>query len=623
MAAAVGLTGVTVLAIAAAVELWRICGAGRGLPLWDLADHGLAGVELAGALRHGDLAGFLLGINRQVLWPFVHSLMLAPWLLALGSDYATTDRLSSVLFAATIVTLYATGLRLHAARGACVACAAATLALLAPLYRVFGTLCMLEMPGAFLLALTACLHVHACRESPSRALLMAAGLSSSALFLCKYNYGLLWLVPLAIHEWTALAAPRRAALLVRGATFVRSRRWLRPFPLFMLAYLVAILAILVTGGGVLERWGARISVRSAGNPAYGFYVIASLWAVALVRRAGGFGAVSRRLSSRHRILIATVVLPLAIWLLIPYPNRIRALVGFVVNRDSGQPLLSLETLLHYPRAFAHDYSPTPAVGWITLALALIPPWRRHAGRDPGLLICLALWVGLLATAVHHYQQPRFLFTTALLVWLRAAESAIGLLDEAICRLGLPAWVRSPVWTAGLASLVAWAAIGAPPADATLAAHRTYYSAATLGPVLDRVLEHAGRADERPWLLGYSNILSPALLRWHGRLTRPALAAGRVPENPPALAPDATEEAIAGRIEMLRGSGRPVIAALAMHRFPGDGEYRAETRPDSTTAARLGADGRVRTESDDVLGSSGFWIATFRFQAPRRAPIRPR
>ena len=157
------LAAVSVLAISAALELARIAHAGRGLPMWDPAEHGLAGVTLAEALRRGDLVGFLLGLNRQVMWPFVHSLMLAPWVLVRGHDYPATDELSAALFAATVVTLGVAGLRLHPTRGVWVGAAAAALALTAPLYRFFGTVTMLEMPGAFLLALTAGLHVFACR----------------------------------------------------------------------------------------------------------------------------------------------------------------------------------------------------------------------------------------------------------------------------------------------------------------------------------------------------------------------------------------------------------------------------------------------------------------------------
>ena len=614
--------GVTVLAVAAASQLWGLCAAGRGLPMWDPAEHGLAGVTLARDLGEGRPLEFLLDLNRQVLWPFVHSLLLVPWVLVFGSDYTATDRLSSLLFAGTVVATFLAGLRLHAERGAWVGCGAAMLVLLAPHYRLYGTLTMLEMPGAFLLALTMGLHFRACRDDAPHRLLIAAGASTTALVLCKYNYGLLWLVPLALHEWASLPRATRAAAIERVRAFVRSRRWLRPFPLFMAAFFLAILSIAITGGGVLDLGGRRISVRSAGNPAYAFFVIAIVWGLVRLGRAGGLGSVMRRMSPRHAIGIGTVVIPLAIWFLIPYPNRVRALVGFTVNRDSGIPLLSWEALTFYPLTFVRDYSPTPLTGWIVWALALLPsqllPEQQRSRGDPSRrLLLLALWVGLIATAVHHYRQPRFLFTTALLVWLSAARNAVALLEAALARVSPPARIRETTWALGLVALLAWGAMGAPAARHTLAQHLAFNSPPLFEPVLDRVIEHVEQAGGPCVLLGYANEMSPALLRWHGVLKSRRLPGRGMPEAPRALPAWPSEADIATRLEALRRSGKPVIAALPVASFPGETQdYRDETRADSTTAARLATDPQVVVERTGVLPSSGFRVTTFRFSRAR-------
>jgi hypothetical protein len=622
----VALLGVTALAVAACVQLWGLCAAGRGLPMWDPAEHGLAGVILARDLRQGHALEFLLGLNRQVLWPFVHSLLLVPWVLTFGSDVTATDRLSSLLYAGAVVATFLAGLRLHAERGAWVGCAAAMMVLLAPHYRLYGTLTMLEMPGAFLLALTMCLHFRALRDDAPRWLLKAAGTSTTALVLCKYNYGLLWLAPLALHEWISLPPATRADMIGRAWASARSRHWLRPFPLIMAGSFLAILAIQVTGGGVLDLAGRRISVRSAGNPAYAFYVVAFAWAIVRLRRAGGLGEVMRRMSPRQAILTSTVVIPLAIWFLVPYPNRVRALIGFAVNRDSGIPLLSWEALSFYPRAFVLDYSPAPLVGWIVWALALLPPrlltGRRGLRGDPAGLLLLALWVGLIATAGHHYRQPRFLFTTALLVWLSAARNAVCLLETALEKVSPAAGVRESTWALGLAALLAWGALGAPAARDTLALHRAFNAPPLFEPVLDLVIAHVERAGEPSVLLGYANEMSPALLRWHGLLTRPTLPERRMPEAPGAIPLRPSEADLAGRLEALRRSGRPVIAALPVAGFPGETpDYRDETRADSATAARLAADPEVVVEHTGELPSSGFRVTTFRFAPMRRGDAR--
>ena len=610
------LAAVVWLAVGAGAGLSRICTAGRGLPQWDRAAHGLAGVDLAHALRCGDVPGFLAGINRQAVWPPMHSLLLLPWFLARGDDYATADRFSSILFSATILVLFLAGLKLHPRRGAWVGTAAAALALHSPLYRLFGTLCMLEMPGAFLLSVAVCCHVWADDPRAPRALLAMAGASSAALFLCKYNYGLLWLAPLAAHEWLGLPQPRRAACLTQARAWLGSRRWLRPFPLFMLVYLLALASILVTGGGVIEVLGMRVSIRSPGNPAYLFYLLTMGWALFRVGRTGGWRAAWQRIGPRERVLATTLLLPLALYLMIPYPNRVKELFGFIANRESGPALGSLDGLLYYPRAFAGEYCPSLGLGWTVLALALLPP-RRCVGRDPRRLVYLALWVGLLVTASHHYRQPRFLFTTAALVWLNAARTAVALLDAALARWR-PTALREAAWACGIAALLVWASRGTPSAATTLLQHRTWNAPATLEPVLECVLDQVERAGRRPVLLGFSNDLSPGLLAWQQRLSRPAIPDARRPRRLPWLPAGAAESVILERIAELKRSGVPVIAALADDSLGSCSEAsRAETRADRLTAARLRTDPGVQTEFETRIPGSGFRVSLFRF-APRAA-----
>jgi hypothetical protein len=469
---------------------------------------------------------------------------------------------------------------------------------------------MLEMPGAFLLALTAWLHVRAATEPAPRRTMVAAGLTSAALFLCKYNYGLMWIAALALFEWLALPAARRIELLSRVRSFVTTGRWLRPFPLLVLAFLLVIAAIHFTGGGVITIDRMRISVRSPGNAIYALYLILLAGAFLGIRRAGGWGPVWRRLSERHRVLMATLVLPLAVWLLIPVPNRVRALAGFVVNRDSGQPFGSLDTLLFYPRAFAHDYSPAPLIGWLVLALALSPPRRGSTPRDPAWLLYLAMCVGLVATMLHPYRQPRFLFTTAPLVWLLAARQAVTFLAWG---LRGPAWLREAAWATALVALPAAGLLAAPRLEATRTGYRQLLAPAAIEPVLDRVLDQAQRIEARATLLGGWNGMSPALLRWHRLLRAPSFPEARLPRPAHWLEAGSPESTLVTRIEALRRDGSPVIAAISDAAFDGaTGEYWQETWADRATVARLRIDPDVVIEREDVLPETGFRVTTFRF-----------
>src|SRR5262249_1885990 len=118
-------------------RMWAEARAQHGVPMWDEAAHGLAGVELAEALRRLHVFGFLQALNAQALWPFVHSLMLAPAFLLGGIGVAQAELVSVALYVATIALLVMAGFRCHPSRGPWIGLAAAALALAAPSWRVY------------------------------------------------------------------------------------------------------------------------------------------------------------------------------------------------------------------------------------------------------------------------------------------------------------------------------------------------------------------------------------------------------------------------------------------------------------------------------------------------------
>ncbi len=587
--ARVGLAIVLALASIAGAQLWRACRGQTGLAMWDESAHGLAGLQVADALRHLDPPGLFLAINRQALWPFVHSLMLAPAYLIAGNGLASAEATSVLLFVATMVLLFVAGTLVHPTRGAWVGLAAAALALLSPSYRVFGSLVMLEMPGAFLLVLAFVLHARAAARASGPGALGAAGWAATALFLCKYNYGVLWLAAVCLWEWQGIDAEARRRTRSALRALAPPRAWLRPMPLLFAAGALAVLLILATGGGAFTVLGQRISVRSPGNLAYALWLAFGLWMI-LPRR----GRESRaawawaRLPKRARILGGTILLPLAVWFTIPWPNHLREFFHFVANRDSGMPVWTAEGLLFYPRAFAADFSPGPVVASVALALAWWPP---PPGRDhrPARLAWLAFAIAFAAIVLHRYRDSRFFFTVCPMLWLCAARNAVATADRLLGRVR-PRALREGLWlaAAALTIAVAWPR---PARDAAWIARRSAFR----GPgdfvvALDAVLDEVGSAatpsrGPRSALLGYSNLLSPGLLAWHARLTRPEIPPGRLPQRVPFLGAGADEAALKARGQWLDARAEVVIAALA-DSVPESADYADETWADRRMVARM-------------------------------------
>ncbi|HEY2953889.1 MAG TPA: hypothetical protein VGK89_01425 [Candidatus Eisenbacteria bacterium] len=597
---------VLVAAALAAAGLVRIVRTEPGLPLWDEAAQGFAGLEAADALARFRPLEFLAVLNRQVVWPFVHALLLLPGFALLGPGFDTPAMVSAVLFGLTAALVFAAGLALHPARGAWIGALAAGLLIASPAYRLFGTLGMLEMPGAALLALSIALHVRCAGPDARRPWLAAAGASTAALFLLKYNYGLLWLGALLANEWFRLPRAERRERITRAAAWLRAGRLLRPGPLLLATYLAGLAALSFTGGFELTVFSRRVSVHSPGNPAYALLVILTVWAMAAIARdPAGWRARWRSLPERHRVLLATVGAPLWAWFLVPWPNRVRALADFVANRHSGPSPWSLEGLLYYPRAFATDYSPAEVIGWAVFLLSLVPPRRSRPGAW---LLYIALAIGFEGTAAHRYHQPRFLFTTALLVWLNAARAAVQLATPVLERA--PRWVREPAWVAAL--VAALALLPRPEEARVRAGHRAWRTSETLLPVMDQVLDRAAREPERAVLLGYSYALSPGLLAWRAREVRPELPTARLPRRAPWLPADAPETEIAARLDRLLAPGALVLAALPT---PGSAAYTpqwaSEVWADSVTAEGLGSDPGVAEEGGADVPVAGFRLSAFR------------
>ena len=599
------------LALAAslrALSLERIVRSEPGLPLWDEAAQSLVGAQLLDALRAGRVLEFLRLLNDQVVWPFLHGAMLLPWMAFRGDDWESAARANAWLAALLPLLAFAAGTRLHPARGLWAGAIAAALLLTAPLHGVFGTLGMLEVPGAFLLALTFTFHAFARRTGASRTWWIAAGLSTTALVLLKYNYGLLWTLGLLLFEW--LERPpraRRAALASLRARLATGSR--HPMAIVLGFYALGLIAILMTGGGVFTLFGHRISMRSPGNPAYGWLLLACGWAaVSFARRPAVWRERWRALPERARILFATTGAPLLVWFLIPVPNRVRALVEFSINRASGPEPWTLEGLFYYPGAFVRDYAAVPWLGWCVLALALIPP-RRLEPPAARLAWCAAL-VGLIATAAHRYHDPRFLFTTVVPIALSASARLVALVAMVTARTPRPA--ADLLWALALIAALA-APFTLAPAEARLrAGHRAFRGPAGLEAPIDLVLSRAALAPEPGVLLGVSNSLSPALLEWRAR-ERGAPPRDRLPRR---ARPGEFTVSPAGMRAIVIPPRVPVFAVMPAAGSPLDSVTRGELSHDRRALEDLMARADLERTVDSTFASPAVRVVELRSRLPR-------
>lgn len=582
-----------------------------GLPLWDPAKYGAAGARLADALSRFDLLGFVRDVSALSLWPPGFPLLESPFFLLFGPSEGTALTLLHLLFALAAAAAAWAGWTLRRnedpAAGLIAGAAAAGLLLASPAMHLFSSLVMLEVPGALGLLVAIAVYAHACRADTPRAWRWAAGLTT-ALFFVKYNYGLLWLVPLAAGELLHSAGGPRT-LWERALAWMRSGALRRASTWRMIAIVVLLVAqFLLKGKGVTVS-GREIRV-SPGNIVFGLYVLAALGLVVALFRQDGRQALRRHfeaLRARGRAFLAFTAAPIGLWLLVP--PHLKDLVQFLDNRNTGPSLASAEGILFYPRIFLFELSPHPSIGGavLVLALASFALWARHGRARRTVLLALALQVA--AVMVHPYKEPRFLVTVAPLLWLAAAFS-LGDGLRALTERLLPRWrlaLAAPL-AVGILVAVAVRGIDRPRLEQKL---RHWSVPATVRPVLDEVATQA--LESRGCVLvGAWNGFSPSLVEWHLRQRQRGLERERIPVEPQYLARSREPARILDRLAASSKIDRVLVLDLL-----GDGEavraFRGESGWLDDVRAGLEHDPRFQLATRRDFPESDYQLRVYKQQ----------
>jgi hypothetical protein len=199
-------------------------------------------------------------------------------------------------------------------------------------------------------------------------------------------------------------------------------------------------------------------------------------------------------------------LPITIWLASPYPNHIRDFANLVINRPLGQS--SLEAgVVTYVDTLREAYFFSP---WVLIAVvvAFLTAAVSHRRQRPVIQwLVLAIPLQFAAIAIHQTRFPRFLVLTVVLLCVVAASEVGRWFDSRRLRVAA-AFVAVVMLLCGV---VAARRVVAEPRFRDIA-FENYTDDEAIRTALDSI-----RADLTPGdrlaIVGQSNELSPALLRW--------------------------------------------------------------------------------------------------------------
>jgi hypothetical protein len=374
-----------------------------------------------------------------------------------------------------------------------------------PFLLAYATVTMTEMLGA-LAQLLVLLCYLSYRQDPSPRTARLFAVSLTVLFFVKYNYFVLLVGPLLLHEW--LERTSRWSLTRRSTSVWRwTRRVLSsPTGAFVGLYIAGLMIILSTGGFEFQLQGHRVSVHGIGNSGHVvlYFLLGRLW---YLQRRGRIDW-GRLTSADPRIgpLLLWFAVPVTIWLASPYPNHIRDVANLVINRPLGEPTVATG-IATYLDALQTAYFYTEWILGFVLAAFGVAAARYR--KQPPLMqwLILAIPLQFAAIALHQTRFPRFLLLTVVLLCLAAAGEVgrwfsgrpgrlvAGLLAPMVLASGLVA--ARHVVTEERFRVVAF----------------EHYTDSEALRMAMGVIRGELTADDRLLIVGESDELSPALFRW--------------------------------------------------------------------------------------------------------------
>lgn len=477
----------------------------RLLPRWDLATHLGHGWQDYHLLATGQIPQLFWDLWLQGYWPPMLSIYQVPF-------YLVSDDMSSGLWSGLVAFILAglagCAVLWRQSKGGATLPASLFLALLmsSPFLLAYASVPMTEMFGAFTQLLVLLAYVNY-RQDPNATTARLFALSLTVLFFTKYNYFLLLVAPLVLHECLertrGWGAARRLSSLGRSIW----RGLSTPTGALLGLYLAALIIVVRTGGFDVELLEQRISVHTIGNSGHVvlYLLLLRLWYLHRHRRIDW----SRLMSGDPRVrpLLAWFVAPVVIWMASPCPNHIRDFSNLVLNRPLGESSVAMGTA-SYLAALRTTYFYDE---WLLICVVIafsvaVVRYRRQPPLVQWLILAMPLQFAFIA--LHQTRFPRFLLLTVVLLCL-VASSEVGRWFASARRGRLAGGLLAP--------LVLVAGVLAARDVVTHARFReiafeNYTDNESLRVALDSVRSDS-RAGDRLAIVGESNELSPGLFRW--------------------------------------------------------------------------------------------------------------
>jgi len=414
-----GLWAVVLLAAAASTLAFQARVTNGGTPPWDSASHGLQGYAVAQDVAHFDVANFTADVfGHRYRYAPGHPLLLAAAYLGFGPSWWTAIAVSTLLFGALAILLYAT------AESKVSGWISALLALTCPGLLALSGEIMLEIPAAILATLALRLYARSLEDDRA---VRPLGWTLTIFMLTAAQYAVCWIVILVCFEAWRMREFLRGPLV----RFVKSRALYHPVHLLIAVCLLIAIAVRVSGGWSIPLGSKTLSMTRAGG---------ALIAAALLTGARVGWLVWKHRAAlrdtapwRFRAIFLTAVVPIYVWIFVIYPPRFQQYAEWFMRPPSDQPRTDPSHWTYYPEYFFTGGHAAWVIGAVVVLLAAASFFRRGVTERVRFLQW-AVIAGTTLVLAHPARQTRFLIPFLPAWWILASDGLMEFLPAARARL---------------------------------------------------------------------------------------------------------------------------------------------------------------------------------------------
>jgi hypothetical protein len=429
-----GLWAVVVLAAMASTLAFRARVNNGGTPPWDSASHGLQGYAVAQDVARFDVPNFTADVfGHRYRYAPGHPLLLAAAYLVFGPSWWTAIAVSTLLFGALAILLYAT------AESKASGWVSALLALTCPGLLALSGEIMLEIPAAILAVLALRLYARSLEDDRA---VRPLGWTLTIFMLTAAQYAVCWIVILVAFETWRFREYLRGVLV----RFAKSRAIFHPVHILIALCILIAIAVRVSGGWSIPLGSRTLSMTRAGGALIAAALIAGArvgW-LAWKHRA----ALRETAPWRFRAIFMTAVVPIYVWIFVIYPPRFQQYAEWFMRPPSDQPRTDPSHWSYYPEYFVTGGHAVWTIAAAVVILAAAAFCRRGAPER----IRFLRWAVVAGTALvlaHPARQTRFLIPFLPAWWILATDTLVELRPAARARLFAATMATAALFPGGM------------------------------------------------------------------------------------------------------------------------------------------------------------------------------